>query len=425
MHPTICPAPFSTITTTTTNQSMEDHNQHQAYCHDNHYLHPVPFDIPASYDYTKSSEQNYQNPDASFVGKYQTQRSQLDYTYHLRYSEERQHLHDKLIDRFHRTKVLDHKHNLVCESPLENWIVFTAGPMGAGKGHTIQWLAKQGLFPIDAFVNVDPDAIRALLPETANYNRIDDLKTGYLTQKEVGYISEVLTIDALQKGRNVLVDGSLRNAHWYLKYFDNLRDIFPILRIAIINVSAHTDTVLARALKRAEVTGRIVPETVILETINALPQSLEILRPKSDYFAHISNENHQDPSLDYCEMRMKGSSDLLWTLRRNGDKYVYHHLEGEQYVDDVLQTWKEKFQDVWTMQCALPVWMPSTEELQGMMELTPHSFNKRLNEYQDHNLSPAALEHKRKTIAATPTDCEEVDFKSCEAKTDGIVTAKS
>ena len=174
--------------------SMEDHKEHHmngSHQHENHYLHPVPFNIPTTYDYSKSSEENYQQANAPFVGKYQSQRSQLDYTFHMRYSEERQLLHDKLIDKFHRTKVLDRKHNLVCESPLENWIVFTAGPMGAGKGHTIQWLARQNLFPIDAFVNVDPDAIRALLPETVHYNMIDDLKTGFLTQKEVGYISEV------------------------------------------------------------------------------------------------------------------------------------------------------------------------------------------------------------------------------------------
>jgi len=38
----------------------------------------------------------------------------------------------------------------------------------------------------------------------------------------------------------VLVDGSLRNAHWYLEYFRNLRDKFPIIKIAIL-VSTHLD----------------------------------------------------------------------------------------------------------------------------------------------------------------------------------------
>ena len=182
----------------------------------------------------------------------------------------------------------------------------------------------------------------------------------------------------------MLVDGSLRNAHWYLKYFENLRDIFPVLRIAIINVSAKTETVLQRALKRAEVTGRIVPESVILETINTLPQSLDILRPKSDYYADISNEDHQDPFLDYCEMRNKGTSEILWTLKSNGEnRYIHHHVVDGKFVDDVLQSWKDLFQDVWTMHCALPMWLPPKEELQEFTNLTPHSFNKKLCEYKD------------------------------------------
>lgn len=149
--------------------------------------------IPANYDYSKSSEENYCSDNAKEVGKYGHIRNQLDYTYHKHYSEERQLLHDQLIDLFLKTRVRDSELNIECEAPLENWIVFTAGPMGAGKGHTMQWLNHHGLFPMDAFVNVDPDALRQILPETAQYNAIDNNLTGYLTQKEVNYISEVCT----------------------------------------------------------------------------------------------------------------------------------------------------------------------------------------------------------------------------------------
>jgi hypothetical protein len=81
--------------------------------------------------------------------------------------------------------------DLICEKPLENWIVFTAGAMGVGKGHTLGWIYEQQLFPLQSFVNVDPDCIRKLLPETDSYNEINSDTTGFLTQKEVGYISEV------------------------------------------------------------------------------------------------------------------------------------------------------------------------------------------------------------------------------------------
>jgi hypothetical protein len=71
-----------------------------------------------------------------------------------------------------------------------------------------------------------------------------------------------LSINALEKGRNVLVDGSLRNGEWYLQYFKDLRKTFPSVRIAIIHVCADMNQVLYRAKQRALVTGRVVPEEV-------------------------------------------------------------------------------------------------------------------------------------------------------------------
>eukprot|EP01034_Spumella_vulgaris_P024115 gene24115-30423_t len=187
--------------------------------------------------------------------------------------------------------------------------------MGAGKGHTVSWLNQTGLFPLEAFVNVDPDAIRLLLPETDEYNNRDAMTCGHLTQKEVGYISEILTYVALKKGKNVLVDGSLRDARWYLKYFRDLRSKFPILKVAIINITAKIDTVLSRARKRALVTGRIVPEKVILDTMSKIPESIEILSNIADFVATFNNEDtFPEPLLYMCNMKNRACDKVLWKL---------------------------------------------------------------------------------------------------------------
>lgn len=49
-------------------------------------------------------------------------------------------------------------------------------------------------------------------------------------------------------------------------YFNLLREKFPILKIAILNVRAKVETVLKRAAKRADVTGRIVPDSVCMHS---------------------------------------------------------------------------------------------------------------------------------------------------------------
>lgn len=151
--------------------------------------------VKKDYNYGESSEFNYmcENPNnRDFYGKYKEERSQLDYNYHKNYQPNRQYFQDSLLAQFQFTKIRDGKNKeFFCERPTENWIVFTAGPMGAGKGHCLNWLQNNNLFPLDAFVHVDPDMIRALLPENDAYNRIDPFTAGFRTQKEVGYMSEV------------------------------------------------------------------------------------------------------------------------------------------------------------------------------------------------------------------------------------------
>lgn len=66
------------------------------------------------------------------------------------------------------------------------------------------------------------------------------------TQK-AGFISEILTLAALQGGKNVLQDGSLRDSEWYKTYFHRLRKEFPDVRQSIIHVTAPPDAVFQRA----------------------------------------------------------------------------------------------------------------------------------------------------------------------------------
>lgn len=120
-------------------------------------------------------------------------------------------------------------------------------PMGAGKSHTMQYLVEKGRFPLSAFVRVDPDEIRSHFPEYQLYVKHFPDRAGELTRKEAGYLCEILTLAALQAGKNVLLDGSLRDADWYKGYFGRLREEFPLLKLAILEVTAPKEAVLARA----------------------------------------------------------------------------------------------------------------------------------------------------------------------------------
>lgn len=93
----------------------------------------------------------------------------------------------------------------------------------------------------------DPDEIRRQLPEFHLYVELAPELAGELTRKEAGYIAEILTLAGLRAGKNVLVDGSLRDCEWYKGYFERLRRGFKNLRLAIIHVTAPREAIFQRA----------------------------------------------------------------------------------------------------------------------------------------------------------------------------------
>jgi predicted kinase len=260
-------------------------------------------------------------------------RATLDYTYHKNYTKERQLLQNNIVQKFLDDAVLIDQNGEVCTIPTMPWIVFTAGALGAGKGYTLNQLVQKGRFPLMAFVRVNPDDIRRLLPEFAFYIQEDPDNAGELTNKEAGYIAEILTLAGLRSGKNVIVDGSLRCSTWYRNYFARLRLDFPSLRIAIIHVTAPREAVFQRAAvsvcgrnmcvaafekivgssmnvyttpfadsvlvgisprcnnkERAIHTKRIVPRELLEEALEQVPRSVRELSPLVDYHVELRNE---------------------------------------------------------------------------------------------------------------------------------------
>ena len=88
------------------------------------------------------------------------------------------------------------------------------------------------------------------MPEFQVYAQKNPDIAGKLTRKEAGMVAEILTKAALERGQNVLVDGSLRDVIWYQAYFAELRQTFPKLRLGIIHVTAPTEAIFKRVQVR-------------------------------------------------------------------------------------------------------------------------------------------------------------------------------
>ncbi|CAK0879498.1 unnamed protein product, partial [Prorocentrum cordatum] len=250
-------------------------------------IHDEMTHATAEYDIGKSTEEIWSVP--HFVGGHKDIRPLLDYAYHATYKSYRVQVQDDIIEKL----CTDQN----CQSDLLPWVVFTAGAMGAGKGYVVRWLDKMGYLPLKDFVVVDPDQIRQMLPEWERYVKHDPASAGAKTQKEAGHIAEILGYKALRHRYRVIFDGSLRDAKWYMRFFEKIREQFPGIRIMILHILSDKDEVIRRAEQRGKTTGRVVPTETLLASMEEVPESVRALAPYCDFCCRVLNREGQQPQL--------------------------------------------------------------------------------------------------------------------------------
>ena len=227
------------------------------------------FAIPAGYDYSKSTNANYGVPESrAFFGSYADIRATLDYGYHVNYTEERQLWQDRVVNSV-----------VMRTNPQTSpWVVYTCGPMGAGKGFALSWMSRHGYFPLEEISHIDPDHFKKLMPEWPGYTAAaaaagDNALAGNNCHTESGFIQEIAQQVAMRSSQNVLVDGSLRGGDWFTKVFIEVRRRFPTYKIAIFEVTCTEENVRARIKERQAKTGRDVPEAMIQASLRSPSES--------------------------------------------------------------------------------------------------------------------------------------------------------
>jgi hypothetical protein len=239
------------------------------------------FTLGEGYNFEKTTSQNYEVDNREFVGDYVDIRATRDYSYHSNYSPARQRWQDFAI------KCCLGK----TEAHARPWIIYTCGPMGVGKGHVLSWLSKRGLFPVEYIVHIDPDFFKRIMPEWSKYVSVNKEFAGTACHKESGFLQEIAMEVSMRERQHVWVDGSLSDGEWFKKEFEDIRLRFPHYRIAIFYIAASEATIRSRIAKRTAETGRSVPESQVLRSLQCPETSLVTLAPLTDIVARIWNEN--------------------------------------------------------------------------------------------------------------------------------------
>ncbi len=172
----------------------------------------------------------------------------IDRAYHGTYSESRQALHRSIIEIALRG----------VQSPARQpTLTFLAGPMASGKSSLLQGSSQhQNISPVGkSHVAIDIDAIRFQIPEFHSLNLVSPERAVVETQKEAGYIAELLLWEAIRLGHNIVFETSLRQT-------DFLTDLKRNISLYAKQYTGNTNLVfvfsdLASLKANAEVRNRI------------------------------------------------------------------------------------------------------------------------------------------------------------------------
>ena len=203
----------------------------------------------------------------------------IDRRYHGYYSTSRNDWHLQLIN----------KHLLHARSEPPYRAIFLAGTMGVGKGHVLRQWKANGTLSLPNYVWNDSDYFKTLIPETATLEELAPELAATLVHRESSYISELLLWETLARGASTIVEGTLKDAEWYASFFARIRTAYPHYSIEILHVDAPWDVICERVERRAKVTGRHVPLSVIRDAYDRVPVAVERLQPLVDRYFYVDN----------------------------------------------------------------------------------------------------------------------------------------
>jgi len=269
-----------------------------------------------SYDYTKSTNENYGVDELVFYGKYRDIRRRMDYTYHTNYTKARQLWQDAIISSL-----------FTSASPQKNpYLIYTCGAMGVGKGYVMRYLIANGYFPLKQMVRIDPDYFKTVMPEWLEYVKRDCATAGTFCHRESAFIQEIARKVALSMRKHTLIEGSLRDHVWFRDVFNDINTRFPEYNITIVYVYAPAHIVRERIFKRARETGRNIPDHLIQKSLIECNDSVKFLSNKVDFVIKVNNSGGRIPQVDALEW-----NDNLGLCKSFLDKSI--NYEGFQAAD--------------------------------------------------------------------------------------------
>lgn len=189
------------------------------------------------------------------------------------YKPERAALHNRIIDDFTRGKK-------PAPANRQKTAIVMMGGTASGKTSLVNDVLKDR---VGTFVNVNPDDVKEELPEWKVGLDASAEDTAFVLHEESSDIAEQVYNEAIDKGLNLVVDGTGKKADRHIAKIQQLQK--EGYHVTLLMPDIDTEVAVKRADRRAERTGRFVPHKIIRESHHLIPENFERIARASDSFA--------------------------------------------------------------------------------------------------------------------------------------------
>ncbi len=162
--------------------------------------------------------------------------------------------------------------------------IMTMGAPASGKGAVLSG------FDRSKFVGIDPDDIKAQLPEykRATQDRANTYtKAAPMAHEESTDIAKEILAKAIKAGNHVIVDGTGMDADKYIAKIKTLQAAGYHVHVAMAHLDEEEG--IKRLIKRADITGRLVPVDLARGAYKSIPPNFERISRMADSAALYDN----------------------------------------------------------------------------------------------------------------------------------------
>jgi len=197
------------------------------------------------------------------------------------YMKKRKRLHQQIIRKFDKTDAYPKKG----KKPIA---ILIGGGTASGKTKLRKTLVEQELKAknISAAI-VDIDEIKEHIPEYAEYKQMNPGKAAELVHKEAYDIGMKLLHQLMKKRKNFIFESTMARTRKFVTLVNDLKMLDYEVHAYIVYVPLLV--MKKRAEKRAQLTGRKVPDRVIENTYKLAPKTCMAIKDRLDSFQVFDN----------------------------------------------------------------------------------------------------------------------------------------